>query len=560
MSVGHRRAWRDAASRVSIAVVAFCAALLYACGGGGGGSSAPPPLPPDSQFRASALSPFAAGCDGAAVTGTLYVNAEVEPYVAVNPRNAANLIGVWQQDRWSNGGARGLLTGVSVDGGHTWTQRMAAFSRCAGGNAANGGDYARASDPWVTIAPDGTAYQIAIAFNGETLAAGSSGAVLVSRSADGGNTWSAPLALITDASDFFNDKESITADPADARLVYAVWDRLTAGAGGPTYFSRTTDGGISWEAPRAIFDPGAPNQTINNQLVVLPDGTLVVFFTRFDATPTGGTAATLAVIRSLDKGITWSTPISISAVQSVGARDPETHAAIRDASNLGSIAAGPQGELVAAWQDSRFSGGLRDGIALSRSVDGGLTWSTPARINADPAVQAFLPSVAVRGDGTIGVLYYDLRSNTTDPTTLPTDIWLARSADAVTWLESHVAGPFDFAIAPNALGLFVGDYQSIVSIGGEFVPFYAQTNNGDTNNRTDIFASLVTSAGTAREAAAAIAAEGAAAPMRAEFAAPLPLTPELAQRLTDSIVRMMQRRVSGWTPHGVIRPPAPITP
>ncbi len=539
-------------------MVVLCAALLDACsGGGGGGSSAAPPPPSDPQFRVSNLSPFAAGCDGAPVTGTLYVNAEVEPYVAVNPHNAANLIGVWQQDRWSDGGARGILTGVSSDGGHTWSQRMAAFSRCAGGNAAKGGDFARVSDPWVTIAPDGTAYQIAIAFNGGTLAAGSSGAVLVSRSADGGNTWSAPVTLIRDGSDFFNDKESITADPGDARLVYAVWDRLAAQGDGPSYFTRTADGGISWEPPRAVFDPGAPSQTINNQLVVLPDGTLVIFFTRLDATPAGGTAATLAVIRSLDNGVTWSAPITVSPVQSLGARDPETHAAIRDASNLGSIAVGPHGELVAVFQDSRFSGGQRDGIALSRSVDGGLTWSMPARVNRDPTVQAFLPSVTIRSDGTIGVLYYDLRSNTSDPATLPTNIWLARSTDAVTWLESPVSGPFDFAIAPNSLGLFVGDYQSLTSIGNVFVPFYAQTNDGAANNRTDVFASLVTSAGTAKEQAAA---EGPGAPMRAEFASPLPLTPELSQRLTDSVILTMQRRVSGWTPRGVMQPSHPIVP
>ena len=559
MSSSRRTACRYGASRVALAVVTLGTALLHACGGGGGGSSPAGGVPPpDPQFRASSLSPFAAGCDGTPVTGTLYVNSEVEPYVAVNPRNAANLIGVWQQDRWSTGGARGLLAGVSFDGGHTWAQRMAAFSRCTGGNAANGGDYARASDPWVTIAPDGTAYQIAIAFNGVTLAAGSSGAVLVSRSADGGNTWGAPVTLISDGSDFFNDKESIAADPGDARLVYAVWDRLTAQGDGPSYFTRTADGGISWEPPRAVFDPGAPNQTINNQLVVLPDGTLIIFFTRLDATPAGGIAATLAVIRSLDKGVTWSAPITVSPVQSLGARDPETHTAIRDASNLGSIAVGPRGELVAVWQDSRFSGGQRDGIALSRSVDGGLTWSTPVRVNRDAAVQAFLPSVTIRSDGMVGVLYYDLRNNAADPATLPTNIWLARSTDAVTWLESSVSGPFDFAIAPNSIGLFVGDYQSLVSIGNVFVPFYAQTNDGDTNNRTDVLASLVTSTGTARIQAAA--AEGSGAPMRAEFALPLPMTPELSQRLTDSIVLMMQRRVPGWTPRGVMRPPAPIAP
>src|SRR5205814_10011088 len=136
-------------------------------GGSGGDNHAPPPRPAgDPQFRVSASSPFIAGCDATLASGTLYVNAEVEPMVAVNPRNANNVVGVWQQDRWSNGGARGLLTGVSLDGGRTWTQHMAAFSRCTGGNAANGGDYSRASDPWVSFAPDGTVYQSSLSFNG----------------------------------------------------------------------------------------------------------------------------------------------------------------------------------------------------------------------------------------------------------------------------------------------------------------------------------------------------------------------------------------------------------
>lgn len=540
--------------RIAPTVAALCVALLQGCGGGGGGSApssgGPPPLP-DPQYRASNLSPFANGCAGTAPSGTVYVNAEVEPFVAVNPRNAANLIGVWQQDRWSNGGARGLLTGVSLDGGQTWVQRMAPLSRCTGGTAANGADYARASDPWVTFAPDGSAYQIGIAFNGDTLAAGSSGAVVVSRSTDGGSTWSAPTVLISDGATFFNDKESITADPADARLVYAVWDRLGTNGNGPSWFSRSTDGGLTWEPARLVYDPGPGNQTINNIVVVLPDGTLVLSFTRLDQTPAGGTTATLALVRSLDKGLTWSAPVVVSPVQALGARDPETHKAVRDAANLGAIAAGPHGELAMAWQDARFSGGARDAVALSRSIDGGLTWSTPVRINREPAVQAFLPAVTIRGDGTIAVLYYDFRSNTADPATLPTDIWLARSVDGATWLESRVSGPFDLALAPDAGGLFVGDYQALTSIGGTFVPFYAQTND-DPANRTDVLASLVTSAGTAREVAAAANVPGNA--MRAESAAPLPATKALAQSLTDSIVRTMQRRVPGWTPRGIVGP------
>ncbi len=65
----------------------------------------------------SGSSPFAACTIGG--PGTNYVNAEVEPWVAVNPTNAKNLIGAWQQDRWSNGGSHGLVAGYSADGGST---------------------------------------------------------------------------------------------------------------------------------------------------------------------------------------------------------------------------------------------------------------------------------------------------------------------------------------------------------------------------------------------------------------------------------------------------------
>ena len=64
-----------------------------------------------SLERISRASPFNATCGGPANGGTLYLNAEVEPWVTANPTNGNNLVAVWQQDRWSNGGAQGLLTG-----------------------------------------------------------------------------------------------------------------------------------------------------------------------------------------------------------------------------------------------------------------------------------------------------------------------------------------------------------------------------------------------------------------------------------------------------------------
>jgi hypothetical protein len=534
---------RSAGQTTGFAAMIACVLLLVGCGGGGGGNNAAVPPPPvgDPQFPVSGTAPFAAGCDGAPAFGTLYINAEVEPMVALNPRNANNVVGVWQQDRWSTGGARGLLTGVSLDGGRTWTQHMAAFSRCSGGSAANGGDYSRASDPWVTFAPDGTVYQSSLSFNGAVLTAGSSSAILVSRSTDGGSTWSNPITVISDGPSFFNDKDSITADSTDSRLVYALWDRLDNASRGPTYFSRTTDGGTTWEVARSIYDPGANSQTINNQVVVLPDGTLIDFFTRLDTPPNAPATATLAIIRSPDKGVTWSAPIVISPVQAVGTFDPETHAQIRDGVTLGSIAAGPHGELAAVWQDSRFSGGMRDGVAFSRSLDGGLTWTMAVRVNAAANVPAFVPAVAIRADGTYGVSYYDFRNNTADPSTLLTDYWLARSTDGITWVESHITGPFDLAVAPNSGGLFLGDYQALTSIGTVFLPFYAQTNTGNIANRTDVFSTLASSAGSANAART----DAAAAGVQALATAPLTMTPELRQTLHQSVMRTIQRRMPG---------------
>jgi hypothetical protein len=495
----------------------------------------------DSMVRVTGLSPFAPGCDGVPATGVAYVSAEVEPHVAVDPRDASHLIGAWQQDRWSDGGARGLRSGVSFDGGLSWSTSQAPFSRCTGGNAGNGGDFARASDPWVTIGADGIAYQIAIAFNGATFAANSSSAVLVSRSTDGGRTWGNPQTLIRDGATPFNDKESITADPLTPGFAYATWDRLEQGGHGPTYFARTTNGGQSWEGARVIHDPGGRSQTLNNQvLVTTVDGvhTLLDVFTQFDVID-NVPFPHVGLVRSTDHGATWSAAIRVSDLRAIGAYDPQNPArGLRDGANIGSFAAGPAGVVVGVWQDSRFSAGARDGIAFSRSFDGGSTWSAPVQINRVPGVQALLPAVSVRADGTIGVLYYDFRNDTGDPATLLADVWLTTSADGVTWSERHVAGPFDYARAPTTPGgLFIGDYQGFASGGADFVALYAQTN-ADPVNRTDIFASVFRSP-------AAAATDKSAVAHRAVAAAPAAMTRAWQQRLQQAALRTLAQRLAG---------------
>ncbi len=457
---------------------------------------------------ASGPSPFADCTIGG--PGTLYVNSEVEPWVAVNPTNPNNIIAVYQQDRWSNGGAHGLVTSVSHDGGATWSRTFAHFSFCSGGTAANGGDFDRASDPWVTFSPNGIAYQISLSASADLTTSG----VLVSKSTDGGDTWSEPTTLIRETTPFhFNDKESITADRTNANYVYAVWDRSrkpgenadfnalhSFAFRGDIMFSRTTNAGASWEAPRSLLPTNANLFTIGNQIVVMPNGTLVDVFAlgKGSGVQPSTNPFTESLIRSTDKGLTWSKVIDISTDQSVAVLDPDTGQAVRAGEGLPDVAVDPNnGTLYAVWSDGRFSGGAHDDVALSRSTDGGLTWSSPIKINQTPNnTAAFTPSVEVSANGTVAVTYYDFRNNTA-AAGVPTDYWLIHChtdcANPTNWAssETHLAGPFDIETAPFARGYFLGDYEGLTSSGNTFLPFFIQANSGNTSNRTDAFFTTV---------------------------------------------------------------------
>lgn len=87
----------------------------------------------------------------------MIADSEVEPSLAVSPQDPNVLIGVYQQDRWSGGQARGIVASVSQDGGKTWRQVPLPLSECGRGSV----PAPRAGDPWVSIGPDGTAYAIA---------------------------------------------------------------------------------------------------------------------------------------------------------------------------------------------------------------------------------------------------------------------------------------------------------------------------------------------------------------------------------------------------------------
>src|SRR3954454_15211661 len=532
---------------LALGAVALAAASTLALSAGPTAAATVGPL-----IKVSKSDPFAK-CDpgnAGVPPGKNYPNGEVEPYVIADPSDPDHLLAGWQQDRWYNGGSRGLVAGVSTNGGKSWKVTVPhGVTKCAGG------PYNRASDPWVAYSASGIAYFmhlfIQVRKNGDEAPNG----MLVTRSTDGGLTWQKPVTLIKDnRPDVLDDKNSITADPNNPSVAYAVWDRLTGllaqeeeGDGGkaplaahvydglpiaeqhrqaalagksslqkqgaatpaagqlppkgPTWLSRTTNGGKTWSKAKIIYDPGLLFQTIGNQIVVTPTGTVVDFFSEINQANGG---VRLGLVRSFDKGQTfekkphWIAPQSFTIT---GVITPTYGQPIRAPEELFDVAVDPQnGNLYAVWESSLFN--TVDQIAFSMSRDGGLTWSDPVRINQTPQngsvaklrSQAFIPAIEVGPDGVVVVTYYDFRNdNDLNNGVEATDSWavfcragVSDCTKAGSWQNEVrlTERSFNMLDAPEAGGHFVGDYTGLTRAGDAAVAVFGIA---DGQNKTSIY-------------------------------------------------------------------------
>ncbi len=139
-----------------------------------------------------------------------------------------------------------------------------------------------------------------------------------------------------------------------------------------------------------------------------------------------------------------------------------------------------RGTLYLCWGDQRNGANDTD-IFLAKSLDGGLTWSKPTRVNNDEkGRQQFLPWLAVdQATGDLYAMFYDRRNYTNKMT----DVYVAVSNDGGKSFKNLKVSAEPFA--PDAL-VFFGDYNHISAHDGVVRPIWTRMDEGELSVWTAI--------------------------------------------------------------------------
>jgi BNR repeat-like domain/BNR/Asp-box repeat len=411
-----------------------------------------------------------------------------EPSLAADPHDPRQLVASWLENRPTND--IGTIVAVSHDGGQTWSRAaLPGLLTCAGGT------YVHTSDPWVSIGADGITY-VAVLGSRRATSAGTPHDIVVTASRDHGASWDAPVVVETAvAPPRQPDKEAILADPRRPGTAYAVWADYQVVPGvepsvTQVMFAHTADGGRSWSTPAAIYS--GKDEAQENQLLMTAGGVLLDVFVEGSSLP--GTPhppplpVKIRMVRSTNQGKTWSTPIDAVAFTYTNAVDPGSGGQLRFFGQDITAASAGNAVYVAWFEDhTDFST-----VLLARSEDAGVHWRPPQRVVREKA-EAFLPTLAVAGDATVGMLWYDFRDFKPGSPTLDTDVWFSSSRDrGVHWTERRAAGPFDLRSAPAVrYGPFIGDYMGLVGLPDGFAGVFVQARPRSRNGPTDVFFSRI---------------------------------------------------------------------
>jgi hypothetical protein len=446
-------------------------------------------------------------------TGPFPTNKQNEPTLAMDPRNSLHLVAgsndEIQEPPCTNTtpSSCAFVPGVntsgfyaSFDGGVTWP--------CQGVVDLHAYRAQSDGDPVQAFDSKGNVYYSMLSepfpANKNEVNTGQAADVFVAKSTDGGCSYPTAARISGNAPAVFDDKPNLAADANPNSPfhdnVYVAWSKFTgmrAGGNGNGFgsvqivFSRSTDGGQTWSNPSPL------SQAHNNiaaggrqgaQIAVGPDGTVYVVWTD---TVNKQSVERMAI--SHDGGASFGQSPVIAPAPSEFP-DALPGSSFRLSPTFPAISAGADGNVYVIWTNYLNGHGT---VQLTRSTDGGKTWSAPSTAGDVPGSSAYFASVTARPTANNVAIVFNALTDVpagTPPGAGVTsfDAYVARSTNGGATFETPIklstASSDPDASSTNSLGAqFLGDYVTAVADATHVYGVWTDTRNGATCGAVDAF-------------------------------------------------------------------------
>ncbi len=307
--------------------------------------------------------------------------------------------------------------------------------------------------------------------------------IVCQKSTDNGQSWSMGTSTGLNQSKE-QDKQWSVVDRTN-NTIYLTWTQFdNYGSNAPSdsstiLFSKSTDEGATWSSPLRINklagDCVDKDSTVEGAVPAIgPNGEIYVSW----AGPNG-----IVFNRSEDEGATWlSQEILVDSMPNGWDFDiPGIYRANGLPITKCDLSGGPNhGTIYVNWSDQRNGSDDTD-IWLSKSTDGGNTWTGPTRVNNDESNnhQFFTWMDIDQTNGNLYFVFYD-RRNYSDTRT---DVYLAASTDGGTnFINKQIS---DSSFIPNE-DVFFGDYINITAHNNIVRPIWTRLHDGHLSLWTDM--------------------------------------------------------------------------
>ncbi|WP_052663822.1 sialidase family protein [Psychromicrobium lacuslunae] len=184
------------------------------------------------------------------------------------------------------------------------------------------------------------------------------GVVKAAYSSDQGLTWTAATTIFTDPTTGVDLRDPTTSTSPDKKILYVTYIKGTASLNAAGFFLRISqDQGATWGSEIRI-DPH-PYSAGTAPIITLPNGNLLA--TWYGKQNTSDAKDSVFWSKSTNGGTTWGAPVKFADGVQAGTDFQEPYASI-------------QGQYVVIM----FRWGNADRIGITKSLNGGTTWTNPA--------------------------------------------------------------------------------------------------------------------------------------------------------------------------------------